>query len=227
MTKHSARYATALKGFDRTRSYPLEEAVDILKGFPAAKFDETVEIALNLGVDPRRSDQMVRGSFTLPHGTGRSPRVVVFAEGTDAEAATQAGADEVGLEDLVARIEGGWLDFDVAIAHPAAMSKVSKLGRVLGPKGLMPSPKSGTVTPEVGQVVREFKAGKIEYRTDAKGILHAPVGKLSFERKQLVENIAALVDHVKANRPSTLKGIFIRKVTVSTTFGPGVKVELR
>jgi len=226
MKKRSARYSTAVKSFDRMKSYTLEEAVDILKGFPAKGSDETVEIAVNLGVDPRHSEQMVRGSLSLPHGTGRSARVIAFAEGADADAAREAGAAEVGVEDLIAKIEGGWLEFDVAVAHPSVMSKVGKLGRVLGPKGLMPSPKSGTVTPDVSAAVAEFKAGKIEFRVDSFGIVHAPMGKISFDKEQLVQNLTALVERLRASRPSSVKGTYLQKVTVSTTFGPGVKVNV-
>jgi len=180
---------------------------------------------MNLNVDTRQSDQQVRGSISLPKGTGRSVRVVVFAEGRPAEEALQAGADEVGADDLIKKVQDGWLEFDVAIAAPDLMPKVSRLGRILGPKGLMPSPKSGTVTPDVSRAVREFKAGRIEYRTDDAGNIHAPVGKMSFSNEDLKSNVVAFVEHIRLSRPAVVKGRFIRSVTVTSTMRPGIRVR--
>jgi len=206
--------------------FTVAEVVDFIKRQPKTKFDETVELALNLNIDPRKSDQIVRGSFSLPHGVGKSVRVVAFCEGADAEAAKDAGAVEVGGEDLAERIQGGWMDFDVAIAHPAMMKFVGKLGKVLGPKGLMPSPKSGTVTPQVADAVREFAAGKIEFRNDPQGNVAVAVGKASFEASQLEENLTAMLDHINGMRPAVVKGVFITGATVSTTMGVGYPLAL-
>jgi large subunit ribosomal protein L1 len=209
---------------DREKDYPLAEAMEILGSFAKAKFDETVEMALRLGIDPKKSDQMVRGAVSLPHGLGKSVRVIVFAEGDAAEQAAEAGALEVGGEDLAKKIEDGWSEFDVIIAHPSMMKVVGRLGRVLGPSGKMPSPKSGTVTAEVSKAVSEFAAGKVEFRADSGGIIHVPIGKTSFSRDKLVENAAALLEHVEAMKPASSKGPFFRTITVSSTMGPGIKV---
>lgn len=228
MKKHSKRYremAAAVAEAEQERFTPAEAAARI-QAQPKANFDETVEIAINLGIDPRKSDQLVRGSYSLPHGVGKTVRVIAFCEGADAEAAKEAGAMEVGGEDLAGRIQGGWLDFDVAIAHPSMMKHVGKLGKVLGPKGLMPSPKSGTVTPQVADAVREFAAGKIEFRNDKEGNLCVPVGKASFSAEQLTENIEAFLAHVKSLRPAVVKGVFLEGATVSTTMGVGYKLAL-
>ena len=210
---------------DRAKVYPLAEAMEVLGSFAKAKFDETVEMALRLGVDPKKSDQMVRGAVSLPHGLGKSVRVIVFAEGDAAEQAAEAGALEVGGEDLAKKIEEGWSEFDVIIAHPSMMKVVGRLGRVLGPSGKMPSPKSGTVTAEVAKAVSEFAAGKVEFRADAAGIVHVPIGKASFSGEKLAENATALLEHVLAMKPASSKGPFFETITVSSTMGPGIKVR--
>jgi large subunit ribosomal protein L1 len=227
MTVASKRYRKAAERVDRAKAYPLSEAVALLKAIPPAKFDETVEVAIHLGIDPKKSDQLVRGAVSLPKGLGKTVKVVVFAEGARAEEAKAAGADHVGSEDLAKKIAEGWTDFDVVIAAPDMMKHVGKLGKVLGPQGKMPSPKSGTVTPDVAQAVREFKAGKVEFRTDPGGSVHAPVGKRSFAAEDLEANIQAFVEHVRHLRPSSAKGDFIRRVVLSTTMGPGIPVDLR
>ncbi len=198
------------------------EAVGILKKFESAKFDETVELAVKLGIDPKNTSQTVRGAFSLPHGIGKKVRVIAFAEGDAAKAAKEAGAIAVGGEDLAKRIQDGWLDFDVAVAHPGAMRYVGRLGRILGPQGKMPSPKSGTVTENVGQAVREFVAGKVEFRSDEGGNVHVVVGKKSFPPEQLVDNVQAFLDHLKTLRHPSVKGAFIVKATLSSTMSPGV-----
>jgi large subunit ribosomal protein L1 len=197
----------------------------MLKSLPAPKFDETVEVAVRLGIDPRKTDQLVRGAVSLPKGLGKTVKVVVFAEGDKAEAAREAGADEVGSDDLAAKIQGGWMDFDVVIASPDMMKHVGKLGKVLGPQGKMPSPKSGTVTPNVGDAVTEFKAGKVEFRTDAGGNVHAPLGKRSFSTEDLVANLSAFMNHLSGMRPAAVKGNFVRRISVSTTMSPGAFIE--
>jgi large subunit ribosomal protein L1 len=207
-----------------TAPVPLADAVRQLKQCGTTKFNQTVEVSLNLGIDPRQSDQNVRGSVGLPHGIGRSVRVAVFAQGENAEKARAAGADIVGADDLAAQVKGGVMDFDVALATPDMMGVVGPLGRVLGPRGLMPSPRSGTVTTDIASAVKEFKAGKIEFRNDKGGNLAAPVGKLTFEEQQLVENIEAFVNHVKSVKPAAAKGAFIKSVTVSATMSPGIPV---
>ena len=224
MVKRSKRYREASAGIDRSRSYEPQEAFDLLKQLPAPKFDETVEIVVRLGIDPRKSDQLVRGAVSLPRGLGKTVKVIVFAEGDKAEAAKEAGADEVGSDELAAKIQGGWMDFDIVIASPDMMKHVGKLGKVLGPQGKMPSPKSGTVTPNVGQAVTDFKAGKVEFRTDAGGNVHAPLGKRSFSTEFLLENMQAFMNHLTGMRPAAVKGSFIRRVCVSTTMGPGAWV---
>jgi large subunit ribosomal protein L1 len=219
------RYAAALERFDREQLYIPAEAVDLAKELGNASFDETVDLAVRLGVDPRKADQIVRGTLSLPAGTGRSTRVVVFAAGEDATAAREAGAEEVGADDLVARIEGGFLDFDVAIATPALMGQVGKLGRVLGPRGLMPNPKTGTVTSDVAKAVTEFKGGRVEYRTDKVGNVHVGIGKVSFSKEQLLENFHAVIEELVRAKPAAAKGRYLRSVTLSTTMSPGVRID--
>jgi len=222
---NSRRYTENAAKVDREKVYVMREAFDALKSCRSAKFDETVEVVVRLGVDPKKSDQMVRGAVSLPHGLGKSVRVIAFAEGAIADACKEAGALEVGSDELAAKIEGGWTDFDVVIAHPSMMRVVGKLGRVLGPQGKMPSPKSGTVTPNAAQAVGEFMAGKVEFRVDAGSNIHVPVGKASFASDQLEDNARAFLDYVVGLRPSTAKGAYIRHVCVSSTMGPGLKVE--
>lgn len=211
---------------DLTRDYDLEEAIELVKKASFAKFDETVDIAFNLGVDPRKSDQMVRGTVVLPHGTGKTVRVLVFAKGEKEKEARDAGADFVGAEDIVEKIQGGWLDFDKAVATPDLMGLVGKLGKLLGPRGLMPNPKLGTVTFEVAKAVKEIKAGKVEYRTDKAGIVHIPFGKVSFDKTKLVENASAVIKSVGKAKPATSKGKYIKKVSISSTMGPGVRIDV-
>ena len=225
MVNRSKRYKQAAAMMETGRTYQISEALDLLKSLPAVKFDETVEVAVRLGIDPRKSDQLVRGAVSLPKGLGKDVKVVVFAEGDKAEAATAAGADEVGSEDLAKKIADGWMDFDVVIASPDMMRYVGTLGKVLGPQGKMPSPKSGTVTPDVGKAVSDFKAGKVEFRTDAGGNVHAPFGKRSFPTEDLVTNLTAFLDHLTTMRPAVVKGTFLRRVCVSTSMGPGAVVE--
>jgi large subunit ribosomal protein L1 len=219
------RYREAAKLVDREREYLPAEAVRLIKQFPDAKFDETVELALRLGVDPRKADQMVRGTVTLPHGTGRSVRVAAFATGPKATEAKEAGADIVGGEELVEKINGGWTDFDAVVATPDMMRAVGKLGKVLGPKGLMPNPKTGTVSVDIAKAVREIKAGKVEFRVDKTGIIHAPVGKISFASDSLIANAHALVDSIVKAKPAAAKGKYLRSVTLSSTMGPGVRID--
>lgn len=225
MKKPSKRYLESKKAMDTSRPYALGEAVSILKKGNPCKFDETVELSVRLGVDPRQADQMVRGSTKLPHGTGRTLRVVAIAKGEKAKEAQAQGADHVGAEDVVEKIKGGWLDFDKVVATPDMMAQVGKLGQILGPRGLMPNPKSGTVTMEIGKAVQELKAGKIDYRVDKTGIIHTIAGKASFEEKKLKENIQTLMESVVKAKPSAAKGVYIKSVTLSTTMGPGVKVD--
>ena len=220
------RYVDALKRFDRERLYSPVEAIDLVKSLAVAKFDETIEVAVRLGVDPRRADQIVRGSLALPAGTGKTKRVAVFASGEPAAEARAAGADVVGADDLVARIEKeGFLDFDVAIATPDLMAQVGRLGRILGPRGLMPNPKTGTVTTEVGRAVNEFRGGRVEYRTDRVGNIHVPVGKASFDKAALLENYRAVIDELNRVKPAAAKGRYIRSVTLCSTMGPGVPID--
>ena len=219
------KYRAALERFDRQHLYSPAEAVELVKELAPAKFDETVELAVRLGVDPRKADQIVRGTLSLPAGTGRTARVVVFAQGDAAAEARAAGADEVGADDLVARIEGGFLDFDVAIATPDLMGQVGKLGRVLGPRGLMPNPKTGTVTTDVGKAVTEFKGGRVEYRTDKVGNVHVRIGKASFTSEQLLQNLHAVIEELTRAKPAAAKGRYLRGVTLSSTMGPGVRID--
>jgi large subunit ribosomal protein L1 len=222
----SKRFKEATGQVDRDRLYSLEEAVALLKSFPAPKFDESVELAINLGVDPKHADQMVRGAIVLPHGVGKNVRVIVFAKGDKEKEAREAGADEVGAEDLAKKIQDeNWLEFDRAIATPDMMGVVGRLGKVLGPRGLMPNPKLGTVTMDVGQAVQEQKSGKVEYRVDKAGIVHVAVGKLSFEAAQLVDNAAALIAVIIRAKPAVAKGTYLKKISISSTMGPGVRVD--
>jgi large subunit ribosomal protein L1 len=208
------------------KEYPLEEALQVVKESIYTKFDETVEMAFNLGVDPRKSDQMVRGTVVLPHGTGKTVRVLVFAKGEKEKEAREAGADFVGAEDLVEKIQKGWLDFDKAVATPDVMGLVGKLGKVLGPRGLMPNPKLGTVTFDIAKAVNEIKAGKVEYRTEKAGIIHVPIGKASFDGGKLAENATAVIKSISKAKPAASKGKYIKKVTVSSTMGPGLKLDV-
>ncbi len=210
---------------DRDRAYPAAEALGLVKSLASAKFTESVDVAVNLGVDPKKSDQVVRGSTVLPHGTGKSVRVAVFAQGANAEAATEAGADIVGMDDLAERIQGGELDFDVVIASPDAMRVVGKLGQILGPRGLMPNPKVGTVSPDVAGAVRNAKAGQVRYRTDRAGTIHCQIGNVQFEVDALQENLAALLTDLNKAKPASAKGVYMQKVSVSSTMGPGVLVD--
>ncbi|MBU6391857.1 MAG: 50S ribosomal protein L1 [Planctomycetota bacterium] len=226
MSKRSKRYLESKKKVDSDKKYGLKEAIDLLKSFKIAKFDESVEVAMKLGIDPKQSDQLIRGSISLPKGIGKSLKVIVFASGEKAEIARKAGANEVGAEDLVKKVDGGWTDFDVAIATSDMMKFVGRLGRVLGPQGKMPSPKSGTVTDDVETAVKEFKAGKIEYRTDAGGNVHALVGRVSFSNADLEDNIDTFVKHIMNSRPASAKGVFVEKASVSSTMSPGIMFQI-
>ena len=219
------RYRDAARRFDRDHMHEPREALELVKTLATAKFDESIDVAIRLGVDPRKADQMIRGTVGLPSGTGKDVRVAVFAEGDAAEEARQAGADVVGADDLCEQVEGGFMEFDVAIATPDLMSKVGKLGRVLGPRGLMPNPKTGTVTPDVGKAVGEFKGGKVEFRTDRNGNVLVPIGKASFEVDALEQNFTAVVEELERAKPASAKGRYMRKVAVSSTMGPGVKID--
>jgi large subunit ribosomal protein L1 len=225
MVTHSKRYEKAAAQVDRSRVYDLTEAIELLKELPAPKFDESLEVVVRLGIDPRKTDQLVRGAVSLPNGLGKTVRVVVFAEGDKADAAREAGADEVGSGDLADKIAGGWMDFDVVITSPDMMKHVGRLGKVLGPQGKMPSPKSGTVTPDVATAVSEFKAGKVEFRTDSGGNVHAAVGKRSFTTEALAENLQTFLNHLTGMRPAAVKGNFFHKISLSTSMGPGVWVN--
>ena len=225
MPQRGKKYIDATRRFDRARVHSPAEALGLVKSLSSRNFDETVEAAFRLGVDPRKADQMIRGAVSLPNGTGKSVRVAVFAQGPAAQEAKDAGADVVGADDLIERIQGGFLDFDIAIATPDMMGKVGKLGRLLGPRGLMPNPKTGTVTQEVGKAVTDFKGGRIEYRTDRYGNVHMPIGKASFSQKALIENYQAGLDELIRVKPAASKGRYIKGVTVSSTMGPGVRVD--
>ncbi len=225
MAKLGKRLKTARENIDRARSYPLEEAVKLVKERATAKFDETVEVALNLGIDPRHSDQMVRGVVSLPNGSGRSQRVAVFARGEKADEATAAGADVVGAEDLVEQVQGGQINFDRVIATPDMMPLVGRLGKVLGPRGMMPNPKVGSVTMDVTQAVKDAKGGSIEFRAEKAGIVHAGVGKASFSEEALAQNIRALADAINRAKPTGAKGTYLKRVSVASTQGPGVKID--
>jgi large subunit ribosomal protein L1 len=223
--KRSKAYETAAAKVDKTKLYSPLEALTLAKETSTTKYDATVEIAMLLGVDPRKADQMVRSTVALPHGTGKTVRVIAFATGPAAEAATAAGAEAVGSDDLIERIQGGWLDFDAAVATPDQMAKVGRIARILGPRGLMPNPKTGTVTPDVAKAVNDIKGGKIEFRVDKQSNLHLIVGKASFTPEQLVENYAAALDEVLRAKPSSSKGRFIKRITATTTMGPGIPVD--
>ena len=226
MVQRGKRYQDAAKLVDRERRYPITEAVELAKQVNTVKFDATVEAHLKLGVDPRHADQLVRGTVVLPHGTGRQTRVVVFAQGEKAQEALRAGADEVGGEDLVKRIDAGWFDFDLAVATPDMMGLVGRLGKKLGPRGLMPNPKSGTVTFDIERAVREVKSGRIEFKVDRAGIVHAPVGRASFDSTQLQENVAALIDAIQRAKPAGARGTYMRSLSLSPTMGPGIRVDI-
>jgi large subunit ribosomal protein L1 len=219
------RYAAALEKVDRERQYTPAEALKLIREFPEPKFDETVEVAIRLGVDPRKADQMIRGTVSLPHGTGRSVRVAAFATGDKAREAREAGADIVGAEDLVDEVMKGTIDFDAAVATPDVMSMVGKAGRVLGPRGLMPNPKAGTVTFDIGKAVRDIKAGKLEYRVDRQGNLHLIIGKRSFDEQRLLENYMAVVDEILRAKPAASKGKYLKSVTISSTMSPGIRID--
>jgi len=223
--KRGKTYRKVSESVDRTRLYSPLEATNLAKESSPTKFNATVEVAMRLGVDPRKADQMVRGTVNLPHGTGKTVRVIAFAVGDKAEEARSAGADEVGSEDLIARIQEGWLDFDAAIATPDQMAKIGRIARILGPRGLMPNPKTGTVTMDVAKAVQDIKGGKISFRVDKHSNLHTTIGKVSFSAKQLAENYAAVLEEVLRSKPSSAKGKYLRKVTISTTMGPGIPVD--
>ncbi|WNF38900.1 50S ribosomal protein L1 [Bacillaceae bacterium IKA-2] len=226
LAKKGKKYQEAIKLIDHTKAYQVEEAIELVKKTSSASFDETVEIAVRLGVDPKKADQQIRGAVVLPHGTGKTQRVLVFAKGDKAKEAEAAGADFVGDEDYINKIQQGWFDFDVIVATPDMMGQVGKLGRVLGPKGLMPNPKTGTVTFDVEKAVNEIKAGKIEYRVDKAGNVHAPIGKVSFDTNKLIENFATVVGILVKVKPAAAKGIYMRNIAVASTMGPGVKVNI-
>jgi large subunit ribosomal protein L1 len=227
MKKRSKRYRKALELVDKTKEYPLNTAIDILTKFPRAKFNETVELAFKLGVDPKQSDQMVRGTVVLPHGTGKTVRVLVFTKNpTSAEAAKAAGAEFVGYEDLIKKCSEGWADFDVAIATPDAMPEVRKLGKVLGPKGLMPNPKTGTVTEDVAKAIKEVKAGRVEFKVDKAGNVQLPIGKISFTKEQLEENARTVIEAIAKARPASVRGKYMINCAISSTMSPSVKIDL-
>ena len=225
MEKHVKRYLEAAKKVDSTKFYSVDEAMKLAKETSYANFDATIEVAYNLSVDPKQADQQIRGALVLPNGTGKSKKVVVFAEGPQADQAKEAGADEVGSDDLVEKVQNGYLDFDVVIATPMMMAKVGRLGRILGPKGLMPNPKTGTVTMDVAKAVENQKAGQVEYRVDKQGLIHAPIGKASFDADKLAQNFDALRDVILRARPASAKGQYIKSVAVSATFGPGIHLD--
>ena len=223
--KMGKKYSDSMKLIDRSKQYDPEEAIALVKQTAKAKFDETIEISVRLGVDPRHADQQVRGAVVLPHGTGKKVTVLVIAKGDKAAEATAAGAEYVGAEDMIAKIQGGWFDFDVVVATPDMMGLVGRLGRVLGPKGLMPNPKSGTVSMDVTKAVHDIKAGKVEYRVDKTAIIHCPVGKASFEADKLTENLRTLMEAIIKAKPAAAKGTYIRSAVISTTMGPGIKLN--
>jgi large subunit ribosomal protein L1 len=225
MARHGKRYREGAKLVEHGRLYDPETAVNLFKQMPPAKFNETVEVHIRLGVDPKQSDQQVRGTVVLPHGTGKSVRVLVFAKGEKVKEAQEAGADYAGLEEFVEKIQGGWFDFDIAVATPDVMNVVGRLGRVLGPRGLMPNPKAGTVTFDVGRAVKEIKAGKIEYKVDKFGILHIPIGKSAFPAEALQENLTTLMAAVMRAKPASSKGQYLRTVTIAPTMGPGIRID--
>jgi large subunit ribosomal protein L1 len=226
MAKHGKKYLANREKIDSQKKYGLKEAIELLKSFEMAKFDEGLDVAIRLGVDPRHADQMVRGAVVLPHGTGKSARVVVFAKGEKELEAKEAGADFVGGDDLAKKISEGWLDFDKAVATPDMMGVVGKLGRILGPRGLMPNPKVGTVTFDIARAVKDIKAGKVDFRVEKAGIVHAPVGRVSFSNEQLEENIVTLVDTLNRMKPASSKGTYMRGFALSTTMGPALRIDL-
>ncbi len=223
--KRSKRYRKLLEMFDRSKQYSLAEGVQLVKKMASANFDESIELAIRLGVDPRKADQMVRGTVALPHGIGKEVKVLVLTKGPKTKEAEEAGADYVGFEEYIEKIKGGWADVDVVIATPDVMSEVGKLGRILGPKGLMPNPKSGTVTMDVGRAVKEVKAGRIEFRVDRYGIIHVAIGKASFDEDKLLENAKTFIDTVIRLKPASAKGQYVRSIALSTTMGPGIKLD--
>jgi large subunit ribosomal protein L1 len=225
MGKKGKKYLEAREKVNRDAAYELEEAIRLVTETSRARFDETVDIAIRLGVNPRKADQMVRGTVVLPHGTGKTSRVLVFAKGEKVKEAEEAGADAVGAEDLIEKIQGGWLGFDKAVATPDMMGQVGKLGKILGPRGLMPNPKVGTVTFDVARAVSEIKGGKVEFRVEKAGIVHAPLGKVSFGMEKLIENARSLLDVVMRAKPPTSKGVYLRGIALSSTMGPGIKVD--
>ncbi len=223
--KRSKRYKEAFSKIDRTKLYEVEDAVKILKQVSKAKFDETIEIAMRLGVDPRHADQMVRGTVSLPHGTGKTVRVLVLTKGDKVKDALDAGADYAGLDEYIEKINGGWLEFDVVVASPDVMSMVGRLGKILGTRGLMPNPKSGTVTPQVGSAVSEIKAGKIDFRVEKTGIIHTGLGKISFDENKIVDNVRAFINTVVKLKPTSAKGIYLKSISISSTMGPGIFLD--
>jgi len=225
MPKHGKNYREVSNNIDRARKYPAKDAMDLALQASYAKFDQTVDVAVNLGVNPKYADQMVRGAVTLPHGLGKEVRVIVFCKGENEQAALDAGADAVGAEELVEKIQGGWLDFDKAVATPDMMAHVGKIGKILGPRGLMPNAKTGTVTFDIVQAVTELKAGKVSFKVDKAGIVHAPIGKASFGAQKLLDNFASLMSMVGKLKPSSSKGTYLKAIAISTTMGPGVKIE--
>ncbi|WP_062240214.1 50S ribosomal protein L1 [Fictibacillus sp. FJAT-27399] len=225
MAKKGKKYQEAAKLVDRQKSYEASEAIELVKKTATAKFDESVEVAVRLGVDPKKADQQVRGAVVLPHGTGKTQRVLVFAKGEKAKEAEAAGADFVGDTDYINKIQQGWFDFDVIVATPDMMAEVGRLGRVLGPKGLMPNPKTGTVTFEVEKAVNDIKAGKVEYRVDKAGNIHVPIGKVSFDNDKLTENLGTIIDTLLKVKPAAAKGTYVRNVAISSTMGPGIKIN--
>ena len=225
MPKHGKKYRNAVEGLDLTQRFEVEEAVKVALSGAFAKFDETVDVAINLGVDPKYSDQMVRGACGLPHGLGKEVRVIAFCKGDKEAEAKEAGAEHVGSEELVAKIQGGWLDFDKAVATPDMMAFVGRVGKVLGPRGMMPNAKTGTVTFDIGEAIKDIKAGKVEFKVDKAGVLHAPIGKVSFGPEKLLDNLRTLLDTVLRLKPSGAKGTYMQAVTLATTMGPGVKVD--
>ena len=225
MAKRGKKYLEAVKLYDRTKKYSLEEAIELVKKTNIAKFDATVEVAFRLNIDPRKAEQNLRGAVSLPHGTGKTVRVLVIAKSAKAQEALAAGADYAGDAEYIEKIKGGWFEFDTIIATPDMMGELGKLGRILGPKGLMPNPKTGTVTMNVEQTVKEFKAGKVEYRTDKVGNIQVPVGKVSFENEKLVENVKAIYNQMNRIKPQTVKGVYIQNLTITSTMGPGIKVN--
>lgn len=227
MMKRSRRYWEALRLVDRSRTYTVPEAIRVIQSFPRARFDETVDIAACLGVDPRQPDQAIRGTVDLPHGTGKTMRVIAFAQGEQQRVALEAGAVAAGSDDLVERIQGGWLDFDAAVATPDVMPLISRaLGRILGPRGLMPNPRTGTISPDLGPLIRAIQGGRIDYRVDRTGIVHAPVGKVSFPAQHLQENVQAVVEALLRAKPATAKGRYIRSLALSPTMGPGIRLDV-